>query len=68
MTDANQPSTSSIALHVDGPDGQRITQYIEAHGSKLHVVLIRPDLSGFQHVHPDIDADGRSGSPANGTS
>ena len=58
VTDANQPSTSSLALHVAGSDGQRITQYIDAHGSKLHVVLIRPDLSGFQHIHPDIAADG----------
>ena len=58
VTDAAQTSTSALALHVDGPDGQRVTEYTEAHGSKLHVVLVRPDLSGFQHIHPQIGADG----------
>ena len=53
VTDADQTSTSALALHVNGPDGQRVTEYTEAHGSKLHVVLVRPDLSGFQHIHPD---------------
>lgn len=58
VNDASQPSALAVALHVRGPDGQRVTQYIEAHGSTLRVVLIRPDLSGFQHLHPDIGADG----------
>lgn len=58
VNDANQPTASAVALHVRGPDGHRVTQYAESHGATLHVVLIRPDLSGFQHVHPDISADG----------
>jgi hypothetical protein len=58
VTDAARTSTSALALHVNGPDGERVTEYTEAHGSKLHVVLVRPDLSGFQHVHPAIGADG----------
>ena len=58
VTEATQPSAASMALHIKGPDGQRVTDFAEAHGSKLHVVLIRPDLSGFQHLHPDIAADG----------
>jgi hypothetical protein len=57
VTESNQQSTSELTLHINGPDGQRITNFTEAHGSKLHVVLIRPDLSGFQHVHPEIAAD-----------
>lgn len=51
VTDATQPSAASMALHIKGPDGQRVTDFTEVHGSKLHVVLIRPDLSGFQHLH-----------------
>lgn len=58
VTDATQPSAASMALHIKGPDGQRVTDFTEVHGSKLHVVLIRPDLSGFQHLHPEITADG----------
>jgi hypothetical protein len=58
VTDATQPSAATLALHVNGPDGKRITEFAENHGSRLHVVLVRPDLSGFQHVHPDIADDG----------
>ena len=58
VTEADRSSASALALHVDGPDGNRITDFAESHGSRLHVVLVRPDLSGFQHVHPDIAADG----------
>jgi len=58
VTEAERSTTSALALHVNDPNGQRVTEFTLAHGSKLHVVLIRPDLSGFQHVHPDIDGNG----------
>jgi len=58
VNEANPSSSGSVALHVNAPGGARVVDYTEAHGAKLHVVLIRPDLSGFQHVHPDIGADG----------
>jgi hypothetical protein len=58
VTDATQPTATTLALHINGPDGERVTEFMDNHGSKLHVVLIRPDLSGFQHVHPEIAADG----------
>ena len=48
----------SHALHINGPDGQRITAYTEAQGATLHVVIIHPDLSGFEHLTPDVAADG----------
>jgi hypothetical protein len=58
VTDATQPTAATLALHIKGPDGQRVTAFTDNHGSRLHVVLIRPDLSGFQHLHPDVAADG----------
>ena len=58
VAESNQPSASLHALHVNGPAGQRISQYIEAQGAKVHVVVIHPDLSGYQHLTPDIGADG----------
>jgi hypothetical protein len=58
VNDSNQPSKSATGLHINGPDGQRVTDFVEAQGSKLHVVLIRFDLSGFEHLHPEINADG----------
>jgi hypothetical protein len=58
VTDATQPSAASMAMHIKGPDGQRVTDFTEVHGSKMHVVVIRPDLSDFRHLHPEIAADG----------
>jgi hypothetical protein len=55
---ANSAEGTEVGFRIDGPDGQPVTEYTEAHGALLHAVLIRPDLSGFQHVHPTIGADG----------
>jgi hypothetical protein len=37
--------------------GQPVTELMEMHGAVLHLVLVRSDLSGFQHVHPQLDGD-----------
>jgi hypothetical protein len=58
VIEASRPSAATLALHVKGPDGERVTRYTESQGSTMHVVLVRPDLSGFQHIHVDINTDG----------
>lgn len=45
-------------FHMVGPSGEAVTDYAMAHGALLHVIVIRPDLSEFQHVHPTIGSDG----------
>ncbi|MGI5166206.1 hypothetical protein ACQEU3_17790 [Spirillospora sp. CA-253888] len=37
---------------VNGPDGRPVTDYRPLHGKKLHLIVARRDLSGFQHLHP----------------
>lgn len=49
---------ASATFHLRDPNGDAVTEFSRAHGALLHAVLIRPDLSGFQHVHPEIGADG----------
>ena len=58
VTESNQPAASLHALHVNGPDSQRVTAYTEAQGAKVHVAVVHPDLSGFEHLTPDVAADG----------
>jgi len=58
VTDATQPSAASLALHINGPDGQRVTQFIAEQGAEVHVVLIRFDDSGFEHLTPQPAANG----------
>lgn len=48
----------TLQYRVVGPDGTTITAFLDSHGAKLHTVVIHSDLSGFQHVHPDLRADG----------
>ncbi|MFG1998106.1 hypothetical protein ACGFNU_03030 [Spirillospora sp. NPDC048911] len=37
---------------VTGPDGKPVSRYETLHGKKIHFILARRDLSGFQHLHP----------------
>ena len=48
------PSGDAVrfAFRVTGPDGAAVTDYTEAHEKDLHLIVVRRDLSQFQHVHP----------------
>ncbi len=50
--------TTTVAFRVLGPDGAPVTEYTQDHGEDLHLVAVRADLSGYQHVHPDRAPDG----------
>ena len=41
-----------------GPDGAPVTGYQTEHDKDLHLIVVRRDLSGFQHVHPVLGDDG----------
>jgi hypothetical protein len=38
--------------------GKPVTTFDLVHGALLHLAVVRPDLSGFQHLHPTIEKDG----------
>ncbi|SDO49042.1 hypothetical protein SAMN05428965_4180 [Geodermatophilus sp. DSM 45219] len=52
------PGTATVAFRVLGADGAPVTAYTEDHGEDLHLVAVRSDLAGYQHVHPEMAADG----------
>ncbi|WP_200213703.1 hypothetical protein [Micromonospora coerulea] len=60
--------TGEFAFRITGPDGAPVTRYDVAHDKRMHLIVARRDLSGFQHVHPELAADGtwRVGSPLAG--
>jgi len=43
---------------IEGPDGHPVTEYDVEHEKLLHLIAVRRDFTGFQHVHPVLDADG----------
>ena len=47
-----------LAFEVLGPEGHPVTDYLEQHERDLHLVVVRRDLTGFQHLHPELDAEG----------
>jgi hypothetical protein len=47
-----------FAFTVTGPDGQPLREYRTSHEKDLHLIVVRRDLSGFQHVHPTRTPDG----------
>jgi hypothetical protein len=38
--------------------GEPVTDFEVEHGKRLHLIVVRRDLSGFQHLHPEMAADG----------
>ncbi|EAQ00903.1 hypothetical protein JNB_12029 [Janibacter sp. HTCC2649] len=51
-------SKTPLDFVVDGPDGKPVTAYTPQHEKELHLIAVRRDFSGFQHVHPTRAADG----------
>lgn len=47
-----------LTFTITGPDGSPVTDYDVEHEKKLHLIAVRRDFSGFQHVHPSLDDDG----------
>ena len=49
------PGRQTLAFTVTGPDGDPVTAYDEQHKRDLHLVVVRRDLTGYQHLHPTLD-------------
>lgn len=59
LTAALRPGAATeFAFRVLGPDGNPVTRYTPTHEKDLHLIAVRRDLSGFQHVHPSLRGDG----------
>lgn len=48
-----------VTFTIDRPDGRPVTSYDVEHEKRLHLIAVRRDFTGFQHVHPRLDTDGR---------
>ncbi len=53
----------TFAFRILGPDGKPVTQYTAADGTELHLIVVRRDLTGYQHLHPVRAADGTWSAP-----
>jgi hypothetical protein len=49
----------TFTFEVIRPDGQALTDYEVEHEKELHLIAVRTDGAGFQHVHPVRDDNGQ---------
>lgn len=51
--------TAEFAFRILGPGGEAITGFDVKHERRMHLIVVRRDLTGYQHLHPTLDASGR---------
>ncbi|WP_217914830.1 hypothetical protein [Miltoncostaea marina] len=52
-------AASELAFRVVGADGRTVRDFDVEHEREMHVIVVRRDLTGYQHLHPRRDAAGR---------
>ena len=55
----NRGERSELGFRITGPDGRAVRDFELAHERRMHMIIVRRDTHGFQHVHPRMDRDGR---------
>ncbi|WP_430780389.1 hypothetical protein [Actinoplanes sp. G11-F43] len=59
LVTAFQPGeTQRLEFTINGPGGAPVTTFAVVHDKPLHLIVIRRDLTGFQHLHPVMAPDG----------
>lgn len=61
MLPAKLPTTEGtqrFSFTVTGPDGTAIKDAVVEQTKKLHLIVVRSDLTGYQHLHPELASDG----------
>jgi hypothetical protein len=60
LDDGTLPASAATptSFRILGPDGNPVTAYETNHDEDLHLIAVRRDLSGYQHVHPVLGDDG----------
>jgi hypothetical protein len=57
-----------VSFTIEDADGNPVTEYDVEHEKELHLIAVRRDFSGFQHVHPERADDGTWSTTVNLTS
>lgn len=47
-----------FSFQITGPGGAPVTEFDIEHDKRMHLILVRRDTAGFQHVHPELSEDG----------
>jgi hypothetical protein len=47
-----------LRFRIVGEDGRALRRFDVEHTKRMHVIVVRRDLTGFQHLHPTMRGDG----------
>ena len=50
---------SKLTFTIVGTNGQPVRDFQVEHTKRVHLIVARRDLTGFQHLHPKLGGDGR---------
>ncbi|GAB3671682.1 hypothetical protein REH65_32970 [Saccharopolyspora sp. ID03-671] len=51
-------STDEFSFRITGPDGLPVTRFDTEHDKQMHLIVVRRDTAGYQHIHPEMNPDG----------
>ena len=51
-------ASGEYAFQIVDTHQQPVTGFQDSHERRLHLIVVRRDLTGFQHLHPQMDPDG----------
>jgi hypothetical protein len=49
---------SRVSFQISGPDGRPVREYAPTHEKRMHLIVVRRDLTYYQHAHPVLGPDG----------
>ncbi len=54
---------TELGFRIAGTDGRAVRDFEFEHEKRMHLIVVRRDARGFQHLHPRMDRDGRWSTP-----
>jgi hypothetical protein len=58
QTEVERGTPAELSFQILGADGAAVTDFDVEHERRMHLIVVRRDLTGFQHLHPEMSADG----------
>jgi hypothetical protein len=52
-------TVAPLTFTITGPQGRPVTAFTPTHDRDLHLIVVRRDMTGYQHLHPKRDDEGR---------
>ena len=62
-TEVEAGRETALRFRIAGSDGQPVRDFAVEHEKRMHLIVVRRDLSGFQHLHPELDQTGTWATP-----